>query len=308
MNKDVLKKLISSHCFSKTILLVLSLFFIVGCGGKYLVKTYPSASKVYVRDIKTQEKRLIGLSPVQIDEDSRLGDVFFLVLEKNNYNTKEVMVRVNEGESLSVTAQLDPLTTDQLKEQQAAADGKKDDQKPQGQPDKKDKKKAEVDELKEKLDEINLRVALLENTLSFYKEAMFSPRFQGGSPKFDRDRSDKMVGYMFQAQQAIVRKSYGEALGLLDKALQIDEYASHAWVLKGSVKYLQRDFQGAKVAWERSLKLDPHNKVAYRYLSSVYKRLNLESLPERPEMLRYPAAQVEIEKRNPDPNQKRRRR
>jgi tetratricopeptide (TPR) repeat protein len=281
------------------VLAVISIFNF-GCSGKYLVKSYPAGAKVYLRDINSNEKRLVGLSPVQIKEESRLGDVFFLVFEKNNYKPKEVMIRVNEGESLSVAAQLDPLTADAAKEQAAAGGDQGKGEPPPGQPPQGDKKEPKkIEELVEQVNELNLRVALLENTTSFYKDAMFSSRFQGGPANFDRDRNDKVIGYMFQAQQAIVNAKYDEALGLVDKAINIDEYVSNAWLLKGSIKYLQNDYTGAKDAWERCLKIDPHNKIAYRYLSATYKRLGYAELPNKPEELRYPASNVEIDKRNP---------
>ncbi|RME18446.1 MAG: hypothetical protein D6797_00405, partial [Bdellovibrio sp.] len=269
------------------------LVFLIGCSGKYLIKTYPSGAKVYVRDIRTKEKKLIGLSPAQIKEESRLGDVFFVVLEKQNYKPKEIMIRVNEGESLTVTAQLDPMTGEELREAASVA-GKKEDKGQPPMPPQDNKKKTN---LKEEVEDLQLRVALLENTVSFYKDALFSPRFKGGPASFDRDRNDKVIGYMFQAQQAVVRANYKKALELLDKVVQIDEYVSNAWLLKGSVKYLQKDYEGARLAWERCLKIDPHNQVAYRYLSTVYEKLGLEKLPRRPEALRYPAVQMEIEKR-----------
>ncbi len=270
---------------------------LVGCGGKYLVQTYPNGAKVYVRDIQTNEKKLIGTSPVQIAEESKLGDVFFVIFEKENFKPKEVLVKINPGESLTLSARLDPLSGEELAEAAGKAEKKKDDEKP-GQPPKDDKKKPE-DELKAMVEDLNLRVALLENTVTFYKEAMFSPRFQGGTPGFDRDRNDKVVGLMFSAQQSIVRGAYKEALDQLDQALKMDEYVANAWLLKGSVNFLMKDYEGARTAWERTLKLDAHNKVAYRYLNEVYKRLGVTEMPPKPAELRYPASQVEIEKRSP---------
>jgi tetratricopeptide (TPR) repeat protein len=271
---------------------------LTACSGKYLVKTYPAGAKVYIQDLQTKERKLVGLSPVQIKEESRLGDVFFLNFEKDNYQPKKVIVKVNPGESLTLAARLDPLVANQ---DESRGDGKggekKDDQKPQpGKPP--EKKKEAKQELEEQVEDLNLRVALLENTMSFYKDAMFSPRFRGGPARFDRDRNDKVIGHMFQAQQSIVQGNYIEALKKIDEALKLDEYVSNAWLLKGSVKYLMKDYDGARSAWERTLKLDGHNKVAYRYLNEVYKKLGINELPKKASELRYPSSQVEIEKRN----------
>lgn len=278
--------------------IVLASSFVTACSGKYAVKSYPTGAKVYIKDIQSQEKKLLGISPLSIQEESKLGDVFFLIFEKQNYHTKEVMIKVNEGESVSVATRLDPLSDEERKAADLAANEKKEDPqqpKPQDQKKPEDKK---MEELMAEVQELKLRVALLENTASFTKDALFSPRLAGGMPGTDRDRSDRVVGLVFSGQQAIVKGKYEEALKEIDKALQIDEYSNNAWLLKGSVKYLQKDFEGAKVAWERTLKLDPYNKVAYQYLSDVYKRLNLPPLPKTGSEMRYPASAVEIEKRN----------
>lgn len=275
-----------------------SSYLFVGCAGKYAIRSYPTGAKVYIKDIQSQEKKLLGISPLSIQEESKLGDVFFLIFEKQNYHTKEVMIKVNEGESIAVSTRLDPLSDEEKRAQDIAENEKKDNpqQKPQD-PNKKPEDK-KMEELLAEVQELKLRVALLENTASFTKDALFSPRLAGSLPNTDRDRTERVVGYVFQGQQAIMKGQYAEALKEVDKALQIDEYSNNAWLLKGSIKYLQKDFEGAKVAWERTLKLDPYNKVAYQYLSDVYKRLNLPPLPKTGAEMRYPASTVEIEKRN----------
>lgn len=273
-------------------LLVLGSTLVIGCGGKYQVRTFPSGAKVYLKDIQTQERRLIGNSPVEIDEESRLGNVFFLEFEKPNYNSKEVMIKVNEGESLTVQARLDPLTTAEAKGDLAKNEAKKnDDQKPQGQPPQDDKKKPDD------MEDLKLRVALLENTVGFYKDAMFSPRFKGGPERYDRETTESVIGILFKSQQAVARRDYTQATELLDKAIRMDEYSSNAWMLKGSVSFLKNDLPSARVAWEKTLKIDPFNKVAYRYLNEVYKKLGVSPMPEPGPDVRTPSSVKEIDKR-----------
>lgn len=264
---------------------------LTACGGKYVVKSFPSDAKLYIKDIRTNEKKLVGNTPTSIEEDPRLGEVFFVVLEKENYKPKEIMLKVNEGESLTVAAKLDPLLVGDGSENQVAK--KDDDQKPQqgGKPDEKPK------DWQKEMDDMKMRIALLENTTSFYKDALFSPRLSGGLPAHDRDRNETVVGNIFKAQQSIMKGKYDEALQSIDKATQLDEYATNAWLLKGSVKYLLKDFQGARLAWEQTLKLDPYNKVAFKYLNNVYKVLKVEPLTENPATLRQPASTLEINQR-----------
>jgi len=273
-----------------------------GCATKYTVKTYPAGAQVYTRDLNSSEKKLVGVSPVEVAGEARLGDVFFLVVEKQNYKPKEILVRASEGESLAITAKLDPMTLEEMDAASKVAkkdDDKKDPQQPPQDPKKKNK------ELEDLIEELKLRVALLENTTSFYKDAMFSARFMGnGQAKFDRDRNDKVIDNMFQAQQAITAKDYPRAQKMIDDAIEQDEYLAQAWLLKGSLKYLQGDFQGAKAAWERCLKIDPYDKIAFNYLSRVYDKLGLPRLDKPAAALRYPASLIEIEKKDPKKGKK----
>lgn len=284
-------------------ILPMTVLMLSGCAGKYLVKTYPAGAKVYTQDIETKDKKLIGLSPVRITEESQLGDVFFLVLEKENYKTKSVMVRVNPGESLAISTQLDPKTSEEIEASKNLAQGENEDnqdQPPSSPPpdDKKDDKEslAKMEELKEEMADLNLRVALLENTTSFYKDAMFSSRFDGnGSAAFDRDQNNNVIELMFQAQQAIRSNQLEKATNYVDQAIASDAYVTNAWLLKGSISYLQKNYENAKKAWERSLKLDPYNKMALRYLNGVYKKLGQRELLKKPGKLRQPAALRELE-------------
>jgi tetratricopeptide (TPR) repeat protein len=78
-------------------------------------------------------------------------------------------------------------------------------------------------------------------------------------------------------------------------AIEKDEYLSQAWLLKGSLRYLQNDMKGAKLAWERCLKIDPYDKVAYSYLAKVYEKLGIARLDKPAAAFRYPASTLEIE-------------
>lgn len=39
---------------------------------------------------------------------------FFLVVEKQNYRPKEILVRASEGETLAISAKLDPMTQEEM--------------------------------------------------------------------------------------------------------------------------------------------------------------------------------------------------
>lgn len=284
---------------NKIILLSMAVLF-NACAGKYVVKSYPADAKLYLKDIRTNEKKLLGNTPSEIPEDGKLGEVFFIVLEKENYKPKEIMVKVNEGESLSIAARLDPMSPSDLDGQNNVAKKKDDDKKGEGGP----KPEKEPTDWQKEFEDIRLRVALLENTASFTKDALFSARLSGGLNPQDRDRKERVVAYVFDAQKSIRVGKLDEALQQIDSALQLDDYSTNAWLLKGSVSYLKKDLPAARNAWERTLKLDPYNKAAFRYLNSVYKAMNIQPLAETAADLREPASTLEIKRRD-QPKQKR---
>ena len=127
---------------------------------------------------------------------------------------------------------------------------------------------------------------------------MFSPRFKGGLATYDRDRSDQIVDKLFKAQKLISVKKYKNAMREINKVLKQDEYNANAWLLKGSTYYLMGSYSLAKKSWERCLQINPHDKIAYRYLNKVYEKIGVKKMPGKPAVLRYPASQVEIEKRS----------
>lgn len=257
-------------------LLVATLFF-SGCAARYYVKSYPDGATVYAKDVVTGETKKLGVTPLNVKKSNDIGEVFFLSLEKENYFPKQVLLTPKDGENLTLNITLEPMDD---KSKALAKEGDKD----QGKPDDKDKDK--------EMKDLALRVALLENTLQLYKDALFSGRYggTGGYAKFDRDHTDEIVDHLFRAQQHTMLKRYNEALTELDKALLLDEYLPQAYLIKGSIYYLTKRLPEAKLAWERCLKIDPYNAQAYEYLRLVSNKMGVSAPPDRPSMLRAPAS------------------
>ena len=70
-----------------------------GCATKYTVRTYPAGAQVYTRDLNSNEKKLVGVSPVEIAGEAT-RDVFFLVVEKQNYKPKKFGARLRGGDPI----------------------------------------------------------------------------------------------------------------------------------------------------------------------------------------------------------------
>lgn len=269
-----LLKSIAAPAFG-TLLLALA----TGCASTMMVKSYPEGANVYSRDVVSQEKKLLGKTPLNLKKEKDSSEVFFLILEKENFYPKQVLMTPRDGESISVAVTLDPLQDASKVAKNEGEDGKE-----QGQGNGDGKKKE--DEMKD----LNLRIALLENTISMYKDALFSNRFSAGMAPFDRDRTDNVVDHLFKAQQLVMSKKFTDAQEELDKALLINEYLPQAYLLRGTIFYVNKDYEQAKIAWERSIKIDPHNPQAYEYLRLVSKKLGQTPPPERPSQLRAPAS------------------
>lgn len=253
-----------------------------GCATRYTVKSFPDGATVFVKDLVTQEKKLVGQTPLTLKKTKEMGDVFFFTLEKDNFTPKQVLMTPKDGENLTISIVLDPASD---KDKALADKGKEGEGKGQD-PKNDDKKKAE-----EAMKDLHMRIALLENTVSLQKDALFSGRYggSGGPASFDRGRTDEIVDHLFKSQQLVMAKKYPEAHQELDQALMLDEYLPQAYLIKGTIFYVNKNYDQAKIAWERCLKVDPYNAQAYNYLRLVDKKLGKAMPPERPSMLRAPA-------------------
>jgi tetratricopeptide (TPR) repeat protein len=266
------------------VLLAALVLFETGCASRYVIRTFPAGANVYVKDVVTQEKKLIGPTPLTLKKTKDMGDVFFLAFEKDNFFPKQVLMTPRDGENFTVSVNLDPMVDGKGGK---AGEGGNGEGQQGGQQSPSDAKKKEED-----AKELQLRVALLENTVAIYKDALFSARYapSGGPASFDRDRNDQIVDHLFKGQQLVAAKKYNEALAEIDQAIMKDEYLPQAHLIKGSIFYVNKQYEQAKLEWERTLKIDPYNGQAYQYLRLVSRKLNQAMPPERPSMLRVPAA------------------
>jgi hypothetical protein len=254
---------------------------VAGCATRYTVKSFPEGATVFVKDVVTQEKKLVGQTPLTLKKTKEMGEVFFFTIEKDNFYPKQVLMTPRDGENLTVSVLLDP-TQDKTAGGGDGKDGKGD----AAQKAADDKKKQE-----QAMKDIDLRLALLENTVSIYKDALFSGRYagNGGMASFDRSKTDDIVDHLFKSQQFVMLKKYPEAQDELDKALMMDEYLPQAYLIKGTIFYVNKQYEQAKLSWERCLKVDPYNAQAYNYLRLVDKKLGMVQPPDRPSLLRAPA-------------------
>jgi len=252
--------------------IALTLYILVSlysCANTVKINSYPNDAKVFVKDILTDTKTLLGQTPLNIKRTDQMSDVFFISIEKDDFLTRDILVKSNDNESIFIDAKLEPKEEKLLAEQLGLQAS------PSSPSSSENDRKKKTDEQEQKLKELEKRLALLDNTLDMYKNALFSQRYSGGERFTSRD-NDKVLKLLFDAQKDIMNKRYKNANNKIDKALQIDEYLSQAYVLKGSIDYIERNFSKARINWERALEIDPYNSEVLKYLRRLYKRLGIE--------------------------------
>lgn len=60
-----------------------------------------------------------------------------------------------------------------------------------------------------------------------------------------------------EANRLVLAQRFSEALARVEKVIELDPRSSEALAAKGSILYLMRDFEGARVSWTRSLEMNP---------------------------------------------------
>ena len=49
------------------------------------MKSFPEGATVFVKDVVTQEKKLVGQTPLTLKKTKEMGEVFFFTIEKDNF-------------------------------------------------------------------------------------------------------------------------------------------------------------------------------------------------------------------------------
>ena len=243
---------------------------IVSCSNSIKIHSYPSSAKVYIKDIITNTKQELGQTPLNITRTDEMSDVFFISIEKDDFLTREILVKSGENESIFIDAKLEPQEEKLLAEQL----GLKNTPVGPGAGGKGKDRKKQVKEQETQIKEMETKIALLNNTLGMYKDALFSQRYAGGDRFRARD-NDKVVKLLFNAQKYIMGKKYTKAKATINKALQMDEYLSQAYILKGSIYYIGKSYAKARLNWERALEIDPYNAEVLKYLKRLYRKLGI---------------------------------
>lgn len=250
-------------------LLSLGLLLLGACATKYRVSTYPSGAKIKIENIVSREVFEVGEGPITFEHDERYGEGFIVIAEKDLFLPKRIYVTQIPGAETSYQINLEP--------KKSTLEGAKGDQ---AKDDKKDDKDKDKDKPPQQPgDDTDKRLAVLERTFEIYKDALFSQRYGTGPASYDRDRVDTSVALVSKTQQLMEKKKYNDAMKVIDKLIERDEYLAQGHILKGSVHYLKQEIPEAIVSWERALEINPSDRLTRQYLISAYRKAG-KQLPD----------------------------
>lgn len=92
-----------------------------------------------------------------------------------------------------------------------------------------------------------------------------------------RDAFEAVRGLMSEVNRLVLGKRYAEALTRVEKALELDPKNSEAFAAKGSILFLMKDTEGAQVAWNKALELNP----SFNSVRDSLLQMNLQNDPSR---------------------------
>ncbi len=97
-----------------------------------------------------------------------------------------------------------------------------------------------------------------------------------------RDAFEAVRTLMADVNRLVIAKRFSDALGRVEKALELDTKNADALAAKGSILYLMKDAEGASVAWNRALEVNPKLQA----VRDALLQMNLEN-----DLSRMPASQ-----------------
>ena len=90
----------------------------------------------------------------------------------------------------------------------------------------------------------------------------------------DYEETNRIISLAFKAERHLMQKQPKEALELAKEIKKINENIAAAFQIEGASYFLQNDFRKAKIAWIRTIELQPNNHDARKMLSAVEEKLS----------------------------------
>jgi tetratricopeptide (TPR) repeat protein len=113
----------------------------------------------------------------------------------------------------------------------------------------------------------------------FITQNLYVPNASGSRIEFDTNLKpinpgsfadmNKIVKLVLQAEREIMTKQVDEALKTAAAIKIMNDNIAAAWEIEGAANFVKGDLTKAKLAWQRSLEIDPENPETVKMLSTI---------------------------------------
>ena len=113
----------------------------------------------------------------------------------------------------------------------------------------------------------------------FITQNLYVPNASGSRIEFDTNLKpvnpgsfadmNKIVKLVLQAEREIMTKQVDEALKTAAAIKAMNDNIAAAWEIEGAANFVKGDITKAKLAWQRSLEIDPENPETVKMLSTI---------------------------------------
>jgi hypothetical protein len=113
----------------------------------------------------------------------------------------------------------------------------------------------------------------------YIPQSLYVPNASGSRLEFDTNLKplnpgsyedmNKIIKLVLQAERQIMLKQVDEALKTATAIKAMNDNISVAWEIEGAAHFVKGDLSNAKIAWTRSLEIDPENPDTARMLQTI---------------------------------------
>jgi hypothetical protein len=117
----------------------------------------------------------------------------------------------------------------------------------------------------------------------FMPQSLYIPNATGSKLDFDvnlrpvnpgsYEDVNKIVKLVLQAERQIMLKQVDEAIKTADAIKAINDNIAMAYEIEGAAQFVKGDLQKARVAWNRSLAIDPENPDTVKMLKTIDEKI-----------------------------------
>jgi hypothetical protein len=117
----------------------------------------------------------------------------------------------------------------------------------------------------------------------FMPQSLYIPNASGSKLDFDvnlkpvnpgsYEDMNKIVKLVLQAERQIMLKQVDEAIKTSDAIKAINDNIAMAYEIEGAAQFVKGDLQKARVAWNRSLAIDPENPDTVKMLRTIDEKI-----------------------------------